>query len=200
MHDLLSLLKPQPKPHHLRTQNTEHSEFLNFESKIYNNVIRAYYANKGSSSKQFIIMICMQAAYGLRACEVLSIETTHILRTGHIRIMPRKRSNGRIIYFPEIFSLVDPMYNGPTTKVFTQSYDQYYRWLKKSGINFKIDKWRKNAVVTHFSRHHIFDILNEKFQPEFKELQNFSGHKSRSGLEFYLGRNAARPDKSGENN
>jgi integrase len=127
----------------------------------------------------------LQAIYGFRISELLSLRRSDVKSNGFIRVPGTKASNSRIIYFPDILDMQFFKDLGPTEKIFNITYRQYYLILKRNGVEKKIHQYSKKMAVTHMFRHFRL-VENELLAPgEIAVQKNFSGHKTDRGINFY---------------
>jgi len=138
------------------------------------------------------VQMIFQAQYtwSLRACEALSIRNKDIQPNGLIFIPSKKGSSSRFISSAAISSLkcFDPFY--ADYKVFTIGYDAYYRALKRAGMCFKLKNNKRLLCVTHAARKFNLQHIKNNTGISNDELMRYSGHKTKSGINYYLDENS----------
>lgn len=125
----------------------------------------------------------LQLLYGLRISEVLSIKSSDIMASGHIRIGGLKNSSSRIIVPVETR---DWFLNQRGLNIFVfQDYDRFYiyRLYKKMGLH-AVFHGRNKKSVTHLFRHLLIkSFKNNKINTD--ESQGFIGHKTEKSTRVY---------------
>lgn len=169
-------LSNSPKSSHVFPSN------FNSVSSLLSSIFNA----KVQFSAQFKCIFGLQSAYGLRISEVLSLRMQDVDVYGYISIPSKKRSEHRILHYPDILPYYTPEKQYANTKLFWMSYRQYYLILKRLGIMLKIHPKSVNYTVTHLARHILFNYLQIKFNLTNEQVKSFSGHKSMKGLLYYL--------------
>jgi integrase len=137
-----------------------------------------------------------QMIWSLRVSEVLSIRNKDIFNTGLIWIQSKKGSNSRFISSRSILLMKNHKKAYSDLNVFILSYSAYYNALRKVGFKFRSSNARINDSVTHAFRKFNLNYISIATGVPMDILQNYSGHKSFSGLSYYLGKNAI-PFKGG---
>lgn len=125
----------------------------------------------------------LQLLYGLRISEVLSIKSTDIMASGHIRIGGLKNSSSRIIIPVETRDWFLKQ-RGLNIPVF-QDYDRFYiyRLYKKMGLH-AVFNGRNKKSVTHLFRHLLIkSFKHNKIKTD--ESKEFIGHKAKKSTEVY---------------
>jgi len=140
-------------------------------------------------SGQVRILFEAQLIWSLRASEGLGILNKHIMDNGLIYIPGKKGSNGRFIYCPDISRLKCSNKYYANSRIFVISYTAYYNALKRKGICFSRKGRYKLNCVTHSARKFNIQALKDASGAEISELMSYTGHKSFSGLNYYLGKN-----------
>jgi hypothetical protein len=138
---------------------------------------------------QVKIIFEAQLIWSLRASEALGILHKHIMDNGLIYIPGKKGSNGRFIYCPDISKLKTHNKYYANSRIFVISYTAYYNALKRKGICFPRSGRFKLNCVTHSARKYNIQALKDASGADINELMAYTGHKSLSGLNYYLGKN-----------
>ncbi len=128
----------------------------------------------------------LQKRFGLRYSEVSSIRNMDILNDQYIFVRGKKRSRNRILFAPDLIRILLKHITGsPSTLVFSVSYAQYFHFVAK---HVPLQRTRKNGNrrVTHFFRAKIIQSLASKKQVEFEDIKQFTGHKSKKSIPYYL--------------
>ncbi len=142
------------------------------------------------------VLMLLQSIYAFRIGELLNIRRENVHSNGFVYVPGSKRSNGKIIYFPDLQQMEFVRTLGPPAKIFTITYRQYYLLLSRLGIQRKMNKYSKNYSVTHLFRHLRIAANEHLASGDYETQKNFSGHRSNSGLNFYL--NHARLSNNGK--
>lgn len=141
-------------------------------------------------SGQVRVIFETQMIWSLRASEVLDITNRDIFNTGLIHIRAKKGSNDRFISSRSILLLKNhnPIY--ADFRIFLISYTAYYNALRKIGFSMRSKNARINNTVTHAFRKYNLNYISLATGIDIQTLMNYSGHKSLSGIGYYLGNNA----------
>jgi len=172
---------PEPTPSIL---DNDHTDLIPAELKLSNGIQHALDTLKGP----VLDIFRTQMIYGLRVGEILSIKNKDFLSNGLIHINGSKKSNDRFIYIPELLKYHNAAKNFRDYKVFILSYQAYYKQLKKIGFSFPRERKNSNNIVSHACRKHVFNYVLDELDIDINSQQNFSGHKSLEGLQYYKNR------------
>ena len=181
-----SVLSPFP----LRSKSPKQNKFLNFIFDSLPESLRDLAGKAQHLQPLHSLIFQLQFIYGLRASEALNITHSDISGTGLVLIRAGKQSHNRIIFAPDLLPLHSLASADKDKRIFPLSYRQYYLALKRAGINYHIHGTSRRASVTHAARHAVFQHVSELFSLEVPETMRFSGHKTQSGLNYYLGANS----------
>jgi hypothetical protein len=141
-------------------------------------------------SGQVRIIFEMQFIWSLRSVEALGIQHGHVMDNGLTFIPGRKGSNGRFIFVPTLINLKSSNRYMANQRIFVISYTAYYNSLKRHGIYFaRTGKFKLNCV-THAPRKFNINALKDASGASISELMSYTGHKSISGINYYIGKNS----------
>lgn len=106
-------------------------------------------------------------------------------------MQPSKRSNPRFIFAPWLLALKSDRVQDTDLKLFTISYKAYYLQLMRHNLFTPAKPGGKKNLVTHLSRHVVFEEVGKHFNINKNMLAIFSGHSKPSSLKYYTGKNSA---------
>ena len=132
------------------------------------------------------VLMMLQSIYAFRISELLNLRRLNVSDNGFVYVPGSKRSNGKIIYFPDLKEMPFVKDLPPSAELFTITYRQYYSLLNRLGISRKVNIYSKNQSVTHIFRHLRIQSNEHLASGDYDTQKNFSGHKSNSGINFYL--------------
>jgi len=122
---------------------------------------------------------------GCRANEVLNITVRDIYPTGHIFIRASKRSQSRVVYYPDLIHFAVPHKRPYDHKVFGfHHYCKFYRSVRRL-LSAGSPRSRVRRKVTNLFRCAAADIARLVSQGDPDIATIFLGHKSTRSTESY---------------
>ncbi len=170
----------------LRAKTSRNSQFYNYKSKellIELMIDSQVYAFLGIQAN---ILMLLQSIYAFRIGELLRLTRDNVHSNGFVYVPGSKRSNGKIIHFPDLKEMEFVRDLPPSAKIFTITYRQYYSLLNRLGLSRKMNSYSKHYSVTHLFRHLRLQANERLASGDYDTQKNFSGHKSNSGISNYL--------------
>jgi integrase len=132
------------------------------------------------------IMLELQRRFGLRYCEVAGLTPQDIIDDQYLFFRGKKGSNSRIVYAPDLIADIRKHLAGRNTGlVFTVTYKQYFKFCAKHVPENRVRK-NGNRRVTHWFRAKIIQSFKNVATLQDRDVQGFTGQKSKKSLLYYL--------------
>jgi integrase len=135
---------------------------------------------------QCTYLMLLQSLYGFRIGELLALKRHNLSHEGFLYVPGMKKSSSRIVRIPEMLEENYFATLMPDDNMFTITYNQYYRFVSKLNLSRLIPAGKHNRKVTHAFRYLRIQSNEQLAGDDLSAVQNFSGHKSKRGLSFYL--------------
>jgi len=128
----------------------------------------------------------IQRISGVRVGEVLNVKAVDIMDNQNIYIHGSKGSNDRIVNCPAVISIICKNVDINTRQsIFTVSYTQYYRFLKKHGDILHI-VGKKNNYVSHSFRKKLLNQIYNSGCAKKEKIGHAIGHRSKKTINYYI--------------
>lgn len=183
---LIELTKLEPTPYQLRRKSTQPNDLPAGHAVAMLQLPESIAERCKGMNYGTLCMISLQFIHGLRYADLMRIRNRDVSPDGFIRLHPAKGNNTRLLYYPAIIPIVSRSPADLDISVFWITYKQYWHTLRKVGLYAKLDQKRKKMVVSHLYRHNRLSLLKKDFDLAPDEMKNYSGHKSKRSLDFYI--------------
>lgn len=133
-------------------------------------------------------LIKLLFVHGLRISEVLNLQRSALLPSGHVVITDEKMDRKYIVYYPELLKSVLPFDLEPESIIFPFSYNQVYRHFKQKGYIIPDGKAHQNDSVTHYGRILFVNYIHCNRKHDFDTFVFIAGHTSKITNQYYIRR------------
>lgn len=125
---------------------------------------------------------------GARISEILDIRGSDIIDNDMLLIRGKKKSRSRVVRVPELANQLKNIKRSQNVFLFSVSYWQVYRYLKKVGVVTYHQK-PHHDIVTHQFRHDYISHAQKTTQ-SIETTAEIIGHKSTKSTQTYLAKEA----------
>lgn len=139
-----------------------------------------------TSLRLYHIVSRLQYLYGLRVSELLSLKQKDLTDDGFCLIIGKKGSNNRVIQSDLLLSIKHPNAKYKEALLFPFSYKQYYRVLKRYGVQILPTGKRVRSIVSHAYRHYRIKRVFTLTGDDLKATKNYSGQKNNISALHYI--------------